>query len=115
MLVSPGANRQKMLKGRSFDQSGKLGGWYLDDCKISKLPPSFGALVCSGGLGLYGCNCGGNLHLQLGDNKLESVPNTVKQLLGDKCCWESCLVWQPAADRSPREVPKRERTSLALR
>ena len=60
MLVSPSADRQKMLHGRSFDESGKLGYWNLHCCKIGKLSPSFGALVCSG-------------DLDLDDNNLKSV------------------------------------------
>merc|ERR1712166_1196979 len=31
MLVSPGANRQKMLRLRRFDESGKLGFWGLNN------------------------------------------------------------------------------------
>ena len=67
MLVSPGADRQKMLQYRIFDRSGKLCYWYLSSCKISKLPPSFGALVCGG-------------HLDLCFNKLESLPKGFSEI-----------------------------------
>ena len=36
-------------------------------CKISKLPPSFGALVCSG-------------NLNLNSNKLESLPDSFSEI-----------------------------------
>merc|ERR1712086_431933 len=72
LLVSPGAYRQKMLQGKllpwgqsggcTFDPSGKLENWYMSHCNISKLPPSFGAVVCSGDLNLR-------------HNELESVPD----------------------------------------
>ena len=81
MLVSPGADRKRMLQYRGFDESGKLGDWYLSGCNISKLPPSFGALVCSG-----------DLHLSL--NELESVPESFSEIsvgLGDMCKRISCL------------------------
>ena len=68
MLVSPGADRQEMLRGRSFDRSGKLEYWSLNGCKISKLPPSFGALVCSGVLNLQG-------------NKLQSLPDKFSEII----------------------------------
>merc|ERR1712086_264326 len=73
MLVSPGADRQKMMlqyRGKlevwqhtcqKFDESGKLEYWNLSGCKISKLPQSFGALVCS-------------VRLWLNENKLRTVP-----------------------------------------
>ena len=67
MLVSSGANRQSMLQCRDVDQSGKLGHWYLTRCNISKLPPSFGALVCSG-------------DLYLNHNKLESLPKGFSEI-----------------------------------
>ena len=67
MLVSPGADCQRMLKYRYVDLSGKLGVWYLSGCKISRLPPSFGALVCSGNLNL---SC----------NKLESLPESFSEI-----------------------------------
>ena len=56
-----------MLRGRHFDESGKLVNWKLNGCKISKLPPSFGALVCSG-------------HLNLGGNYLESLPEGFSEI-----------------------------------
>jgi len=76
MLISPGADRQKLLQGRYFNErhweNGKLGVWDLDCCKISKLPPSFGALVCCG-----------DLHLS--ENELESVPEGFSEItLGGK-------------------------------
>ena len=67
MLVSPGADRRKMLQYRRFDESGKLGTWYLSHCSISKLPPSFGVLVCSG-------------ILTLSYNKLESLPESFSEI-----------------------------------
>ena len=67
MLVSPRADRQKMLEDRSFDQSGKLGNWCLNNCNISKLPPSFGVLVCSG-------------YLDLSYNKLKSLPESFSEI-----------------------------------
>jgi hypothetical protein len=48
ILVSTDADRQRMLQGRDFDDISKLWDWKMSHCKISKLPPSFGALVCSG-------------------------------------------------------------------
>ena len=66
MLVSPGAYRQTMLRGRKFDESGKLGDWNLSGCKISKLPPSFGALVCK--------------TVDLSDNQLEFLPNSFAEI-----------------------------------
>ena len=68
MLVSPGADRERMLRVRSFVESGKLEYWDLGGCKISKLPPSFGALVCSGSLNLNG-------------NKLELVPKSFSRII----------------------------------
>ena len=60
------ADRRKMLQGRF--KSGKLESWYLSNrCKISKLPPSFGALVCSG-------------NLDLDVNKLESLPERFSEI-----------------------------------
>merc|ERR1711865_726177 len=50
MLVSPGADKKKMLKGRKFDERGELVEWDLSCCKISQLPESFCALVCTGDL-----------------------------------------------------------------
>ena len=61
MLVSPGADREKMLKGRQFDERGELVDWDLSYCKISQLPESFCALVCRG-------------NLDLSDNRLRSLP-----------------------------------------
>merc|ERR1711865_1303761 len=52
MVVSPGADREKMLKGRKFDERGELVHWKLSFCKISQLPESFCALVCRGDLNL---------------------------------------------------------------
>merc|ERR1711865_1215329 len=46
MLVSPGADKEKMLEGREFDERGELVEWNLSGCKISQLPESFCALVC---------------------------------------------------------------------
>jgi hypothetical protein len=66
MLVSPGADRQEMLKYREFE-SDKLEYWSLTRCNISKLPPSFGALVCSG-------------DLYLSHNKLESLPKGFSEI-----------------------------------
>merc|ERR1712166_577144 len=67
MLFSPGAERFRMLRERKFGPSVKFGAWNLNGCKISKLPPSFGALVCSG-------------DLQLLNNKLESVPESFSEI-----------------------------------
>jgi len=67
MLVSPGADQQKMLRGHAFDESGKLESWELRYCKISRLPPSFGALVCSG-------------TLYLSYNELESFPEGFSEI-----------------------------------
>ena len=79
MLVSPGADHQKMLQTRNFAQ-GKLVTWNLSVCKISKLPHSFGALVCSGALSLNG-------------NELESLPEGFSDItLGrDLILW-----WDPS-------------------
>merc|ERR1712086_66074 len=76
MLVSPGADRRKMLQGRTFSRSGKLGNWDLDHCKISKLPPSFGAVVCSGGL-------------SLSYNKLESLAESFSEITVGRTLWLS--------------------------
>merc|ERR1712028_100528 len=35
MLVSPGADRETMLNGRTFDERGELMDWMLSYCKIS--------------------------------------------------------------------------------
>ena len=68
MLVSPGADRQEMLRARCrFDESGKFGDWLLSGCELSKLPPSFGAVVCSG-------------HLNLSYNNLESLPESFSEI-----------------------------------
>merc|ERR1719162_981235 len=61
MLVSPGADREKMLNGRTFDERGELMDWMLSYCKISQLPESFCALVCRG-------------HVNLNGNRLRSLP-----------------------------------------
>ena len=78
MLVSPGADRERMLRVRSFVESGKLEYWDLGHCKISKLPPSFGALVCSGSLNLSGSLSFGALVCN--GNKLESVPKSFSRI-----------------------------------
>jgi hypothetical protein len=60
MLISPGANKEKMLKGRKleWDPFGsrrcELVNWNLSNCQISQLPESFCALVCYGDLKLNG-------------------------------------------------------------
>ena len=46
MLVSPGADKERMLKYWQFDERGELVDWNLSYCKISQLPESFCALVC---------------------------------------------------------------------
>ena len=64
MLVSPGAQRGRIWHDKwkpYFDESGKLQNWNLSGMRISKLPPSFNALVCSG-------------YLNLSGNKLMSLP-----------------------------------------
>ena len=86
MLVSRGADREKMLAGREFDEHGKLANWDLTCMchKISRLPESFGALVCRGDLilsrnqlralpdGFGNITVGGNLYLN--DNQLQALP-----------------------------------------
>merc|ERR1711865_1031011 len=67
IAVSPGANRKKMLRSLNFDKKGLLVDWNLCGCKISVLPRSFSALVCTG-------------DLDLGDNQLESLPANFGQL-----------------------------------
>ena len=52
VAVSPNADRAKMLKGLKFDEDGLLERWDLWGCKISALPGSFSALVCTGFLNL---------------------------------------------------------------
>jgi len=90
IAVSPGANREKMLGGLKFDKEYLLVDWNLCGCKISVLPRSFSALVCTGDLELN-CNqlrslpadfgqleVGG--YLQLNANQLESLPADFGQL-----------------------------------
>ena len=72
--VSPGADFRMMLQRRRFDESGKLGTWNLRFCKISRLPRSFGALVCNGP------NYRGT-SLDLSDNKFESLPESFSEII----------------------------------
>ena len=97
MLVSPGADRQKMLQYRIFDRSGKVEYWSLNGCKISKLPPSFGALVCSGQLDLSfnkleslpvsfsKISVAGDMYLY-GNLQLKGVPENFPNVKGTVCC-----------------------------
>ena len=87
---SPGAESDKMLIGRKFDDTGRLVGWNMCSCKISALPQSFSALACSGSLLLnnnllkslpssFGqLKVGGSLYLSY--NQLESLPASFGQL-----------------------------------
>ena len=74
MLVSPDADRLEMLQYREFDESGKLGRWNLNYCNISKLPSSFGALVCSGSLDLQA-------------NKFGSLPESFSEIIVAGCLY----------------------------
>ena len=84
VAVSPKADRERMIQGLEFDENGLLVGWKLNKCKISTLPGSFRALVCTGRLNLcynhlkslpanFGeLEVGGHLYLQY--NLLKSLP-----------------------------------------
>ena len=95
VAVSPKADRAKMLKWATmgnpgFDEDGLLAHWNLENCKISTLPGSFSALVCTGGLWLeanllkslpanFGqLEVGGNLNLN--HNQLASLPANFGEL-----------------------------------
>merc|ERR1712166_55723 len=52
VAVSPKADRERMIQGLEFDEDGLLVHWGLSYCKISALPGSFSALVCTGSLDL---------------------------------------------------------------
>ena len=67
IAVDPDVDREKMLRGLKFDEDGLLVDWDLCECKISVLPRSFSALVCTG-----------NLHLD--SNQLGSLPADFGQL-----------------------------------
>jgi len=98
IAVNPDVDREKMTRsdvdrwksGRRFDKEYLLVDWNLCGCKISVLPRSFSALVCTGDLELN-CNqlrslpadfgqleVGG--YLQLNANQLESLPADFGQL-----------------------------------
>ena len=91
MLVSPGADRQKMMRQyRKFDESGKLGTWHLSGySNISRLPPSFGALVCSG-------------HLYLNNNRLQSLPEGFSDICVTGNLW---LSGNPQLTGVPENLP----------
>ena len=84
VAVSPKADREKMIRGLNFNEDGLLLDWDLSRCKISALPGSFSALVCTGYLYLqynqldslpanFGeLEVGGSLYLHF--NELESLP-----------------------------------------
>merc|ERR1711865_1176100 len=92
MLISPGADREKMLEGRKFDERGELVHWNLSFCKISQLPESFCALVCHGDLflsdnqlqwlpdGFGNITVGG--YLNLGYNQLTEYPSSFPNVKG---------------------------------
>merc|ERR1712166_1547821 len=52
IAVNPDVDREKLLKGLKFDKEDLLVDWNLNSCKISVLPRSFSALVCTGNLHL---------------------------------------------------------------
>ena len=52
IAVNPDVDREKMIAGLTFVKEDLLANWYLTGCKISALPRSFSALVCTA-LGLY--------------------------------------------------------------
>lgn len=66
-MLNPGADRQRMLRGRSFDGDGRLVQWDLSSCKINRLPQLFNTVVCS-------------RDLLLGSNKLQSLPESFSDL-----------------------------------
>ena len=67
IVVNPGVDREKMLRGLKFDKEDLLVDCDLRDCKISVLPRSFSALVCTG-------------HLYLNHNQLGTLPSDFGQL-----------------------------------
>ena len=81
-----------MLRGRHFDESGKLVNWKLNGCKISKLPPSFGALVCS-------------RDLHLNNNELESLPEGFSEI---SVAWNLDLRYNPQPTGVPENFPNVE-------
>ena len=54
VAVGPKADRAKILKDLRFDKDDLLVHWNLSTCKISTMPGSFSALVCTGNLYLNG-------------------------------------------------------------
>merc|ERR1712166_214560 len=83
-------DRAKMLRGLKFDEDGLLVDCNLLGCKISALPGSFSALVCTGGLNLHAnyleslpanfgeLEVGGELNLRF--NYLKSLPANFGEL-----------------------------------
>jgi len=67
IAVNPDVDRERMLRCLKFDKADLLVDWNLSRCKISVLPRSFSALVCTG-------------HLYLSDNQLGSLPLDFGQL-----------------------------------
>ena len=67
IAVNPDVDREKMLRGLEFDKEDLLVSWNLRSCKISLLPRSFSALVCTG-------------YLYLDNNQLGSLPADFGQL-----------------------------------
>ena len=106
IAVSPGAYRKKMLRSLNFDKEGLLVDWNLCGCKISVLPRSFSALVCTGDLRLihnqlgslpadFGqLKVGGNLWLY--NNQLDSLPEGFENISvgGDLDLYNNQLVEQ---------------------
>jgi len=67
IAVNPDVDRERILRRLKFDKEDLLVDWNLNGCKISVLPRSFSALVCTG-------------HLWLNDNELGSLPADFGQL-----------------------------------
>jgi len=90
IAVNPDVDREEMLRGLYFDEEDLLMHWVLCRCKISVLPRSFSALVCTRTLNLsynrlgslpadFGqLQVGGNLCLS--DNQLQFLPADFGQL-----------------------------------
>ena len=90
MILNPDANRDRILKGRSFDANGLLKDWDLHNGNIAELPECFGDVLCTGDLllsfnqleslllSISNLTLGGDL--SLGYNKLRRLPPNFEQI-----------------------------------
>ena len=115
IAVNPDVDGEKMLRGLKFDKEDLLVDWTLYNCKISALPLSFGALVCTGNLFLNNNQLGflpadfGQLEvggdLLLNDNQLGSLPADFGQLkVGGELYLDNNQLGSLPADFSQLEV-----------